>query len=256
MDALATTHSSMTPGKQSSPSSPVTLPPVTALEKDAYFGHKARAEFLDIFRQLSRQRHVYKDSKFDTDSVAKVTALSAPKVGAGQPAAPKTKGRVAGGRFNRETEQASTPSRRGMKGKQSGVQSFGGTGVMVRTNTKPNMTLEESAETEEHILNSHLKMTAEPGSFPRPLSPRSRFLLGCLNSDVVPRPSMLIRKELTYVLNLEHHLDVSENKIDELAASALSGYLQKRDCKLINLVMRKSDVDDNEIGDFVQEERC
>ena len=101
MDALATTHSSMTPGKQSSPSSPVTLPPVTALEKDAYFGHKARAEFLDIFRQLSRQRHVYKDSKFDTDSVAKVTALSAPKVGAGQPAAPKTKGRVAGGRFNR-----------------------------------------------------------------------------------------------------------------------------------------------------------
>ena len=103
-----------------------------------------------------------------------------------------------------ETEQASTPSRRGMKGKQSGVQSFGGTGVMVRTNTKPNMTLEESAETEEHILNSHLKMTAEPGSFPRPLSPRSRFLLGCLNSDVVPRPSMLIRKELTYVLNLEH----------------------------------------------------
>ena len=32
----------------------------------------------------------------------------------------------------------------------------------------------------------------------------------------------------------------------------MSGYLQKKDCQLINLVMRKSDVDDNEIGDFVQ----
>lgn len=58
--------------KHSDPSSPIRLPPVTALEKDAYFGHKARAEFLDIFRQLSRQRHVYKDSKYDGGGILPV----------------------------------------------------------------------------------------------------------------------------------------------------------------------------------------
>ena len=323
--------------------SPIRLPPVTALEKDAYFGHKARAEFLDIFRQLSRQRHVYKDSKYDAESAVVVKPPERYK-------GTKFGRSPSGGRFTRgmkdrtlweqawevmfcryvvylpkhysfisitelsisEDDGRHSPSRpagaapkeRGGMGRarQSGVQTFGQTGVMVRTDTKPDISVQESAQTEQAVFKSHLKITGDPGSFPRPLSPRSRFLLGCLNSDVVPRPSMLIRKELTYVLNLEHQyigdhgglllansldglpylaelnvgdnnltdsgleaiikalhmcpyltsLDVSENKIDELAASALSKYLQKSDCRLINLVMRKSDVDDNEIGDFVQ----
>jgi hypothetical protein len=31
------------------------LPPIDPVDKDKYFGNKARAEFFDIFRQLSRQ---------------------------------------------------------------------------------------------------------------------------------------------------------------------------------------------------------
>jgi hypothetical protein len=46
----------------------VQLPPISALERDAYFGKKARAEFLDIYRQLSRQQHAFKDSQFITNS--------------------------------------------------------------------------------------------------------------------------------------------------------------------------------------------
>lgn len=45
---------------------PVALPALTPLEKSSYFGSRARFEFLDIFRQLSRQRYNFKDNKFMT----------------------------------------------------------------------------------------------------------------------------------------------------------------------------------------------
>jgi hypothetical protein len=68
------------------------LPPITALERDAYFGKKARAEFLDIYRQLSRQQNVFKDSRFVTDS----TPL--PNIHSKRP---KKIGRAKSGRFMR-----------------------------------------------------------------------------------------------------------------------------------------------------------
>jgi hypothetical protein len=49
---------------------PVSLPSLTPLEKSSYFGSRARFEFLDIFRQLSRQRYNFNGNKFMTfDSV-------------------------------------------------------------------------------------------------------------------------------------------------------------------------------------------
>ena len=45
---------------------PMQLPPLTSHEKASYFGSKARFEFLEIFRQLSRQRYNFKDNKFMT----------------------------------------------------------------------------------------------------------------------------------------------------------------------------------------------
>ena len=50
--------------------SPVSLPALSQLEMSSYFGSRARYEFLDIFRQLSRQRYNFRDNKFMTfDSV-------------------------------------------------------------------------------------------------------------------------------------------------------------------------------------------
>jgi hypothetical protein len=182
------------------------------------------------------------------------------------------------------------------------MQSFGKSGILVRTNTSTDSDLLQSETVETAILKPHLAKPTDPGAFGRPLSPRSRFLLGCLSTGVAPRPSLLIRKEVTATLNLEHQcmgdqgglllaeslkdlpylaelnirdnkltdmgltaiihslhdcphltsLDVSENKIDDQAAAAISSYLTSSDCKLMNLVLRKSDVDDNEIGRFIQ----
>jgi hypothetical protein len=182
------------------------------------------------------------------------------------------------------------------------MQSFGKSGILVRTNTSTDSDLIQSEATEAEVLKPHLSKPQDPGAFGRPLSPRSRFLLGCLSTGVAPRPSLLIRKEVTATLNLEHQcmgdhggillaeslkdlpylaelnirdnkltdtgltaiihslrdcpsltsLDVSENKIDDEAAAAISSYLTSPDCKLVTLVLRKSDVDDNEIGRFIR----
>mmetsp|Transcript_23200 Transcript_23200/g.34037 ORF Transcript_23200/g.34037 Transcript_23200/m.34037 type:complete len:1514 (+) Transcript_23200:117-4658(+) len=280
--------------------SPIKLPPVSAIEREAYFGNKARAEFLDIFRQLSRQRHIYTDSTYDvTDAIVKADCKTRPRK--------LVKGKS--GRFDLDAinmepksptnERPSGGSRRSTRG----LRTYGESGVLVRTNTGPtDSTLEGTERAEEEVLKPHLSLPAAPGAIPRPLSPRSRFLLGCLNSKVIPRPAMLIRKEMTSVLNLEHQyigdtgalllansldglpylselnigdnkltdkgltaiikalprcpyltsLDVSENKIDEEAAAAISSYLTSKECALVNFVLRKSDVDDNEIGSFIE----
>lgn len=163
--------------------------------------------------------------------------------------------------------------------------------------------IEVTEAIESDVSNVHLTLPKEgPAKFSRPLSPRHRFILGCINSKATPRPSLLIRKDMSTLLNLEHQnmgdsggvllanaldglphlcslniadnnltdagltaiikklptcpllssLDVSENKIDAEAAAELSSYLLSPSCALIDIVMRKSDVDDNEIGSFVQ----
>lgn len=48
-------------------------------------------------------------------------------------------------------------------------------------------------------------------------------------------------------------LDISENKIDLLAAAALSDYLVSPECQLRDIVLNKADIDDNEAGKFVAE---
>jgi Leucine-rich repeat (LRR) protein len=161
--------------------------------------------------------------------------------------------------------------------------------------------LESALESETKVLDEHLLRNDNAGICPRPLSARSRFLNGCLQSKLAPRPSLIIRKDQTATLNLEHQymgdaaaillassldglphvaeiniadnkltdigltaiikalnkcpfltsLDISENKLDSEAAASLSQYLSSPSCFLINLVLRKSDVDDNEIGRFV-----
>ncbi len=37
---------------------------------------------------------------------------------------------------------------------------------------------------------------------PRPLSARSKFLLGCVKRDVLPQPGVIIRKEVSTILNI------------------------------------------------------
>ena len=73
------------------------LPPISAIERDAYFGKKARAEFLDIYRQLSRQQHVFTDSRFTTSSepLPSLSTVTIPRT----PKRPKKLVRGKSGRF-------------------------------------------------------------------------------------------------------------------------------------------------------------
>jgi hypothetical protein len=76
---------------------PVSLPSLTPLEKSSYFGSRARFEFLDIFRQLSRQRYNFIGNKFMTfDSVIEEVANSKLE---NLPSKPKVK-RTGGARFS------------------------------------------------------------------------------------------------------------------------------------------------------------
>lgn len=283
---------------------PVSLPSLTPLEKSSYFGSRARFEFLDIFRQLSRQRYNFRDNKFMTfDSVIEEVE-------------------------NSKVETVKTTPKPKMK--KSGTTRFASHELIGRKATPPNSSsrlplppsptkrlkshfqrkmsteedpIEVTSEIESDVANLHLTLPKEgPAKFARPLSPRHRFILGCINSKITPRPSLLIRKDLSTMLNLEHQnmgdaggillanaldglphlcalniadnnltdagltaiikklpachflssLDVSENKIDAEAADELSSYLLSPACALIDIVMRKSDVDDNEIGSFIQ----
>jgi hypothetical protein len=302
------------------------LPPLSSLEKDGYFGHKARAEFLDIYRQLSRQRHMYKDA------LSEMSSQMIPAVASASPPKRFTRGRSSSRFMSKgshiissihptsqsifllsfpvsevslqqtdSTEEADTSPTSPQP--RIGLQNFGKSGILVRTNTTSlNSSVKETAVTEIGALRSHLNAPSQLAKFDRPLSPRTRFLVGCIDENVMPRPSLLIRKEESANLSLEHHsmgdtggrllslalkdlpylaelnigdnkltdrgltaiikalhdcpyltsLDVSENKIDAAAAAELSDYLSSRKCKLVNLVLRKSDVDDNEIGRFIQ----
>jgi len=155
---------------------------------------------------------------------------------------------------------------------------------------------------DERDVAIHLKEpTGKPGSFGRPLSARTRFIVDCLDNDFGPRPGLLIRKDVSSTLNLSSQaigddlaillanalaalpflsilnvrdnsltdpgltaiitslakcpslisVDISKNKVDLEAATALSQYLSSSGCRLVNLIMQESDIDDIEAGKFM-----
>lgn len=55
----------------------------------------------------------------------------------------------------------------------------------------------------------------------RPASPRTRYITGCLQNTLIPRPNLLIRKELTSVLNLENQ--AIGDTMARILANALDG---------------------------------
>ena len=281
---------------------PLDLPSLTPLEMSSYFGSRARYEFLDIFRQLSRQRYNFKDNKFMTfDNVIEDVENSQSNNAASR----KFKTKRSMTRFS-SFQSVDTIARKSLPPSQTGhiprspVKKL--KNHFQRQMSTEDDSIEVTGEIENDVANLHLTLPKDgPAKFARPLSPRHRFILGCINSKITPRPSLLIRKDLSTVLNLEHQnmgddggrllanaldglphlcslniadnnltdegltsiirklptchyltsLDISENKIDAEAAHELSAYLLSPACALIDIVMRKSDVDDNEIGFFI-----
>jgi hypothetical protein len=55
----------------------------------------------------------------------------------------------------------------------------------------------------------------------RPASPRTKYITGCLQNTLVPRPNLLIRKEITSVLNLENQ--AIGDTMARILASAIDG---------------------------------
>lgn len=310
----------------------VSLPPITPLEKEKYFGHKARAGFFDVFRQLSRysdRPHMFRGALSDGENQAMPSQTSPinrtlSNDGTQSKNSKAKKGSSKGSRFTSDTTSGDSMAEgEGVKSRGADRGHSNTTATTSKTSNPTNSSaiiasrrfssglltadallesnLKSALDGETACLTDHLAPSDQPGIYPRPLSARSKFIFGCLETDLAPRPSLIIRKETTSILNLEHNymgdtaavllaksldglphvseiniadnkltdvglsaivaalhkcphltsLDISENKLDGNAAYSLSQYLSSPNCQLVNLVLRKSDVDDNEIGSFV-----
>ena len=97
-------------------------------------------------------------------------------------------------------------------------------------------------------------------AFLRPGSPRTRYLTGCLKHSVAPRPNLIIRKDVTSVLNIEYQyigdtmavilansleglpflteLNVAGNKLTDVGLTAL--ILALPSCPTVDTVRRRS----------------
>jgi hypothetical protein len=53
-------------------------------------------------------------------------------------------------------------------------------------------------------LHSNIDEDIAAATFPVPISPRSRYLVGCLRDNVNPRASLITRKHVSHELNMQH----------------------------------------------------
>ncbi len=161
-------------------------------------------------------------------------------------------------------------------------------------------TEEEKRVVLEHLLS--IRGNTRTQNSARPLSARTKFLKGCVDRGILPHPSLIIRKEITTMLNLsslgmgnevalllaealdnipllvgfsiaDNNLtdiglvpilnklalcknlrlfDLSNNKVDSLAAAALRGFLSSNYCNLVVLRMQNANVDDYEASLFME----
>ena len=85
-------------------------------------------------------------------------------------------------------------------------------------------------EADEAMKKVHLGLPQESAGQFRPLSARTRFLLGCVTDDIAPRPSLLIRK------NVSETLDLSRQYMGDNLASLLSKSFSSVPClRVLNI---------------------
>ncbi len=263
-DALKSSKPS-SPTEIGSPSSEkkhekLTLPPLTPVDEENYYGVAGKSQFFDFYRQISRQSQSY------------------------------------------------TPDR----GSPNSLDTMANKGQCNMKNS-PSELLEDvtgTVETEEYdsiitnlekkLMDIHLQSPDIDGTV-RPLSARSKFIINSIAANIPPKPSVIIRKNVSSLLDLSskfigdkvavilasvldelphtaelnlsnnnlhdaglqaimdalcrcpliNKLNLSKNKIDSNAAASLSRYLCCDNCNLEQLVLMESDIDDVEVANFI-----
>lgn len=264
---------------------PSTLPPISPAHQSTYFGDKARAAFYDFYRQVGRQRY----SLEHPDMLEKLI-LDEPPVSASaasmSPVSPLgSKGSSAVG-----SSRAHSLKNKGSQGDhQSGVNlsndlvsSKESVGEMPSLDYLPDNMNEVGAYNPvsprtKFVVNCLVKninpkphlLIRKPGSHELDISGQGigdelAMILAQSLEDLPHLYSLNICNNkltdvgLSAVVNVLSlcpsltALDLSENKIDLVASKSLGNYLASPSCKLINLILNKSDIDDNEAGKFLE----
>lgn len=190
---------------------------ITAVERDNYFGTEARNILFNYYQHLSRQRVTYgldeinespKNRKNMTknDENKKKNEIALPNIDS---KSLKTSD-LASPAFSKPGDNFAS--------KKTSQSSHFFNNSDSTSNTKPFTSKTRANEIEEVTnLLKHLNLpvaspVTEPNFLPsinnnlinnnRPISARTKYLTGCLENNILPQPTLIIRKELTTMLDL------------------------------------------------------
>jgi hypothetical protein len=220
----------------------VKLPPIaaqlTAVERENYFGADARAAFFDYYHHLSRQRVSVNPEV--VQAMANATAPSTYRSGTtvDSPRSPRftssqmERAYLSGAANNHNN----SPVKFAQKGNGRSSDKFVGAADPSKMKKETSLDREDNytwlkineqrhAEEEKKMILNHLltveSMTANKGTSleVRPESARTKFLRGCVDKGILPHPSLIIRREITTMLNVSS-LGMG-NEVAKLLAEAL-----------------------------------
>ncbi len=236
----------------------LTLPPLTAVDEENYYGASGKSQFFDFYRQISRQSQSYTPDKGSPNSLESMKS-------------------------------------------QREMMSESRSELLLEPTEEAGEYDEIITNLEKKLLDVHLQSPDADG-VARPLSARSKFIINSVAANIPPKPSVIIRKSVSSLLDLSskyigdkvavvlasvldelphtselnlannnlhdaglqaimdalckcpliQKLNLSQNKIDSKAAASLSGYLCCENCNLEQLVLMESDIDDVEVANFIE----
>ncbi len=186
--------------------------PITAVERENYFGSEARMVFFDYYHNLSRQR-----LNFDINNNSNLESLSSPRVDVviGQsPVSPRVEFATKKSPLFAEGDILDPKCKVELP---PDVERFSYSAMRPHLNT---VSQEEKKQLLDHLFSlSREKKSKSSLQLARPNSARTIFLKGCVEKGILPQPSLIIRKELTTMLNISS-LGFG-NKVAQVLAEAL-----------------------------------
>jgi Ran GTPase-activating protein (RanGAP) involved in mRNA processing and transport len=196
------------------------LPPIaaqlTAVERENYFGPEARSAFFDYYHHLSRQR-------FSTISKSAIVRSDENEVELEEERhtdLDQSKLYETGSQKSFKFAEKKYPDQFSPVGhslKKSTSLDREDTYTWLRVNE------ERQSEEEKRLVLDHLlsvdSILSNRMSTDRPASARTKFLRGCVDKGILPHPSLIIRKDITTMLNVSS-LGIG-NEVAILLAEAL-----------------------------------
>lgn len=188
---------------------------VSAADRENYFGSNARATFFEYFQDLSRRRQTEYIEHFAENTTSSSSKNSAPTSAGGWPTEElmSPPGSASGLRRSRSSSRSGRRKSltlpidaqpKDMEQMTSTAADLEGQQPTARQ-TYSRLRKRGSVATleEENLLLDHLLSIEQVNHRKdRPSSARTRFLRGCLEHGVLPQPALIIRKELTTILNI------------------------------------------------------